>query len=843
MARGWERVALTSMVRVRPLLFALSLGIAAALAPIPALAGTGNISGTLHDDDTSGAAVGVTVGECGGAGCGPTAVSDGSGNYQVNGVTSGSGWNVLTDPGNCSGYAKAHKYGVTVSNGTTTTGVDMHLTKQKGAISGRVLDPGGHPVANVGLVVDNAQNGGFGFGGATSAADGTYTVSCLAAAGVAGSGSYFISAFPPNGSPYGQKVDSGIVVSPNNTTSHDVILGTGGGSISGRITCNGGNCNTAMSVLVYCENCASSANVMTDVNGNYGANNLTGGHPYDVHAIGPSGWDNAIYYGANVANGSGTVVNLSLTASGPATSGRLTGLVTDAAGAPLANCLINAFGGSGGSMGGFVEGDVYTLADGTYDTGYRLVPGNYIVFVACPNSATVKANGGNAVTVAAGSTGTANYATVEAGRPFTGGHDAVGVPAGATHAYFAEGFTGFSGAFSFHEFLAIENPGAAQMLTVKYLLASGPPITKTYALAAQSRWTINVNADVGANQQVSAQLTAPNPFVAERSMYFDFTGNITGGHNVMGATSLGTLFYFAEGYTGGGFSEYLTLMNTDPSNTANVQVTYYFNGGGAPKTVSHPVAPNSRLTVFVNDPAEAGAGQQVSMRVTSDLPILAERPMYFSFFGETGGHVIVGSPTPITHLNLAEGHVGQGFDEYLTILNPNATAANLTITYYLGSGSPVTQPITVAGNSRATVHVNDVLPPGTDSSVHIDSDQAIVVERPMYFTFPMGGWTGGHDAMAVPDGALSTTIYFAQGYVAANFAQYYTLLNKFATDANVTLTFYRNGAGPVTKTITVPANSRYTEVVNNDLAAGTENSVVITSSVALLAERPMYFAY
>ena len=47
---------------------------------------------------------------------------------------------------------------------------------------------------------------------------------------------------------------------------------------------------------------------------------------------------------------------------------------------------------------------------------------------------------------------------------------------------------------------------------------------------------------------------------------------------------------------------------------------------------------------------------------------------------------------------------------------------------------PMPQLLAVAGNSRATVHVNDVLPSGTDSSIHVTSDQPIVVERPMYFT-------------------------------------------------------------------------------------------------------------
>ena len=822
----------------------MAFGASLVLAALPAtaLAGTGNVSGTLHDDDTGGAAVGVSVGECGPPGCpNVNGTSNGSGLYTLTGLASGGGWNILTNTTAClaSDYAKGHKYGVTVTDNTTTTGVDMHLTKQKGTISGRVLNLQGNPVAGVNLVVDNSQTGGFGYGNTTSAADGSYTVSCLAAAGVAGSGTYFITAFPPG--PYGQQQDAGITVSPGGTTSHNVILGTGGGSITGRVTCGGGTCSAPINVLVYCEGCGSSANVTSDASGNYTASALAGGHLYDVHAIAPSGFDNSIRYGVSVTNGSAVVINLSLTPSGSSTSGRVTGTIIDGALGPWKSCLINVFGGPSGSpFGSFVEGDVFTQADGTYDTGYRLPPGNYVVFVDCPNWPEGRANNGSPVSVSVGGTAIANYTLPEVRRPFNGGHDAIGVAAGSTQAYFAEGFTGYTTGYSFHEYLTVQNPGAAQTLTVTYLLASGSPIVLTHALQAQSRTTIDVNTDVGPNQDVSASLSAPNPFVAERPMYFLFPGGVDGGDDVMGAQSLGTTFYFAEGYTGPGFNEYLTLMNTNAS-TANVSVTYYFQGGAAPKTVSHPVNAQSRLTVTVNNAAEAGANQQVSMKVTSDIPILAERPIYFNWSGKTGGDVVVGAAAPQTSLNLAEGHVGNGFDEFLTILNPNVSLANLTITYYKGAGAPQIQVLQVAANSRSTVHVNDILPAGTDDSVHIASDQPIVVERPMYFT--IGSWTGGHDAVAVPDSALSTTLNFAEGYVGSTFAEYYTILNSSASPATVTLTYYLKIGGPVTKTVIVAANSRFTETVAADLPAGSENSVKITSNVPLLAERPMYFAY
>ncbi len=50
----------------------------------------------------------------------------------------------------------------------------------------------------------------------------------------------------------------------------------------------------------------------------------------------------------------------------------------------------------------------------------------------------------------------------------------------------------------------------------------------------------------------------------------------------------------------------------------------------------------------------------------------------------------------------AEGKVGQGFTEFLTIENPGAVSCAVTIQYLLGSGGPVTVPVTVPPFSRYT---------------------------------------------------------------------------------------------------------------------------------------------
>ncbi len=69
-------------------------------------------------------------------------------------------------------------------------------------------------------------------------------------------------------------------------------------------------------------------------------------------------------------------------------------------------------------------------------------------------------------------------------------------------------------------------------------------------------------------------------------------------------------FYFAEGYTGPGFQEYLCLGNPGDAEI-EVNVNYAFGGGSGSEGGEFQVPAGSRLTVDIN--AVVGAGREVSL--------------------------------------------------------------------------------------------------------------------------------------------------------------------------------------------------------------------------------------
>lgn len=277
------------------------------------------------------------------------------------------------------------------------------------------------------------------------------------------------------------------------------------------------------------------------------------------------------------------------------------------------------------------------------------------------------------------------------------------------------------------------------------MLGTGENKTQTLIIPALTRKTVNVAEQVGINQDVSCKIVSSDtPIVAERPMYFNYHNFAQDGTCVFGSNSPQRFCYFAEGNTFDNFQEWITIQNPNPTD-AKVDITYYTSEGDAPIQVQKTVPAKSRYTVNVL--TDVGAYHNVSAKLTSSVPIVAERPMYFSYensegqkFG--GGSDVMGI-TKIGNLSFfAEGTTIQGFDTWYTIGNPQSTNANVKITYIFSGGIQIVKDYVAPANSRLTLKVNDEVGAGKDVSARIESNQNIVIERPMYFDYD-GGIAGG----------------------------------------------------------------------------------------------------
>lgn len=405
---------------------------------------------------------------------------------------------------------------------------------------------------------------------------------------------------------------------------------------------------------------------------------------------------------------------------------------------------------------------------------------------------------------------------------------------------------------NFDEYILLENPDESQPANVHiaYMMPGGNQFASDYVVGPGSRNTVYVNSFLQ-NTEVSAKIESNIPILAERAMYFNYMGKWTGGHDATGAISPSNTWYFAEGYTGSGFEEWICILN--PGDTqANMTFRFQTQEEGEKPVPGLSVPPHSRKTFKAND-LLAGKSYQTSLKVESDQPVVAERPMYFDYTGTgnwhwTGGHCVVGVPSLSKGYYFAEGTTRAGFEEWITLQNPSPDEITINATYQLGEGqgTPIYKTYSVPPGSRRTIFVPDEVGRERDVSAYLSSSSDFLAERPMYFSYTYTGapWTGGH--CVIGSSQTAGEWFFAEGYTGEGFNQWLCLQNPGDQDAVVEITYFtqEQGALPV-RTETVPARSRKTLMVNGHAGPGYQLStrIKVVSGPGIMAERPMYFNY
>lgn len=297
-------------------------------------------------------------------------------------------------------------------------------------------------------------------------------------------------------------------------------------------------------------------------------------------------------------------------------------------------------------------------------------------------------------------------------------------------------------------------------IQIDYLMPDGSVIEESYTFpASPARLTVWTNQHPQLlGQSFSTRITSTQPITVERAMYFDRGGRtFEGGHASAGIPDPATQWFVAEGATGPNFDTYLLLAN--PAATpAHVTVRYLTPEG--PYSATYGLRPNSRETLFVDGELSRVSGRDaiatqidVSAEITSDVPIVVERAMYW--FGAPGtwtdAHNSAGVTSTSTMWGLAEGEHGGAlaYQTYVLLANPSAGTASVRLRLLREGGKPsvLSAPIAVSGGSRYTCYAGqpgpcmDVfaqLQDGERFGMVVESTNGvpIVVERALY-------WNGG----------------------------------------------------------------------------------------------------
>jgi hypothetical protein len=213
-----------------------------------------------------------------------------------------------------------------------------------------------------------------------------------------------------------------------------------------------------------------------------------------------------------------------------------------------------------------------------------------------------------------------------------GGDTSTGVTAPATH-WSVDGATG-----RFALRLLLANPGAeASDVQVAYRRADGRTVTRGYALAANSRQSIDVasvhpslsNASVGITVDASA------PIVVERTTSWGANGTLDGAVSGVGSTGGSARWLLAEAEQGGARNATTNVVVVNRGAATDVTVTLFFEDGPE-ATATFPVAAGARLAVPMAEAFPAAEGRRFSVLVEGADPA-ANLVVDRAIFWQAGG--------------------------------------------------------------------------------------------------------------------------------------------------------------------------------------------------------------
>ncbi len=213
------------------------------------------------------------------------------------------------------------------------------------------------------------------------------------------------------------------------------------------------------------------------------------------------------------------------------------------------------------------------------------------------------------------------------------------------------------------------------------------------------------------------------------------------------------------------------------------------------------------------------------------------------------------------------GHYGDGFREYITVINPDPTnQCTFTIQYIQDKGQSTSKHITLPAASTMTEFVNNDFymskqspgnetppvqetPPvfekllGAEVSAIVSNDDTsdcpgIVAERTLYFT------TGDNSGSTIFGAThTATSFYFPDITNGAGARSLFNILDPSGIQsANVTVDYYANGAKVGTQSTRVSGGTHET-IVSGQIRLPLHSVAVVTASQPVVVERTTYYRH
>jgi hypothetical protein len=283
-------------------------------------------------------------------------------------------------------------------------------------------------------------------------------------------------------------------------------------------------------------------------------------------------------------------------------------------------------------------------------------------------------------------------------------------------------------------------------------------------------------------------------------------------------------------------------MLANPLAADTTAALTFFKEDGTTVAQERVVPAHARVTLHMKEVPGLESGAASTLVVPQNgQPLAVERTMFWDasrYGGHTGGAV----PAASTKWYFAEGAQGF-FDTFVLVTNQTDTDSLVVISFLRENEAPVVKIKDIAAHSRLSIYAGDYPElSGRSFGMIVECAAPVVTERAMYFgSVPGQLWKGGHESAGVD--APSKTWEFSEGAMGEFFDTFLLLMNPGDSEAQVTMTYLREGGEAIVVNKVVGAKQRLTVKLEDEapeLATGAAGTS-ISSTQPIIAERSMYW--
>ena len=315
-------------------------------------------------------------------------------------------------------------------------------------------------------------------------------------------------------------------------------------------------------------------------------------------------------------------------------------------------------------------------------------------------------------------------------------------PTASDHWYFATGATAVDATLMVGLFNPFPSDAVVDLSFVTDQGPANPPEFQGVVVPAGGLRVLSIGDHVRRRDSVATTVVARTGRIVAQRIQRRTAPDDTGLTAALGAPSLGTTWYFPDGYSADHDVEHYVIFNPNPTEAHLSLAVSLDTGSAEPFDLTVPPAGSYTVAIESESRIPPQVGHSAEVTSTNGVPVVVERTVQASApAGHTGLGAMLGARVTAGRWLLPFGAVDANVDEWVIVVNPgpgNATVSLDALQNGQAVAIPQMQGVVIPPGARHAFRVGDQIQ-GDGIPVVVKATGPVTVEQAIYLA--SGGFT------------------------------------------------------------------------------------------------------